>query len=184
MCNLTRLLCQDFHLPWWCFDDAHGNEHHLQWTTSVVGNFFISYHDDIIKWKHFPHYWPFVWGIHWSPVNSPHKGQWRGALMFSLICAWTNGWETNRDAGDLRHHHTHYGAIVMCCKIYVMTTQMVFKQCVQVKNCKNSKSSAVLALFVTGIYHSPINSTHIGPLWCHHELNKCTTQGFLSYTLC
>ena len=45
------------------------------------------YHDDIIKWKHFPHYWPFVRGIHRSPVNSPHKGQWRGALMFSLICA-------------------------------------------------------------------------------------------------
>ena len=39
-------------------------------------------HDDVIKWKHFPRYWPFVWGIHRSPVNSPHKGQWRGALMF------------------------------------------------------------------------------------------------------
>ena len=44
-------------------------------------------HDDVIKWKHFPHYWPFVRGIHRSPVNSQHKGQWRGALMFSLICA-------------------------------------------------------------------------------------------------
>ena len=43
-------------------------------------------HDDVIKWKHFPRYWPFVRGIHRSPVNSPHKGQWRGALMFSLIC--------------------------------------------------------------------------------------------------
>ena len=42
-------------------------------------------HDDVIEWKHFPCYWPFVWGIHKSPVNSPHKGQWRGALMFSLI---------------------------------------------------------------------------------------------------
>ena len=29
----------------------------------------------------------FVRGIHRSPVNSPHKGQWHGALMFSLICA-------------------------------------------------------------------------------------------------
>ena len=38
-------------------------------------------HDDVIKWKHFPHYQPFVRGIHRSPVNSPHKGQWRGALM-------------------------------------------------------------------------------------------------------
>ena len=39
-------------------------------------------HDDVIKWKHFPRYWPFVRGIHRSPVNSTHKGQWRGALMF------------------------------------------------------------------------------------------------------
>ena len=47
-------------------------------------------------------------GIHWSPVNSPYKGQWRGALMFPLIGAWTNGWLNNRDAGDLRRHRAHY----------------------------------------------------------------------------
>ena len=44
-----------------------------------------THHDDVIKWKHFPCYWPFVQAIHRSPVNSPHKGQWRGAFMFSLI---------------------------------------------------------------------------------------------------
>ena len=49
----------------------------------------------------------FVRGIHQSPVNSPHKGQWCGALMFSLICAWINSWENNHGAGDLRCHHTH-----------------------------------------------------------------------------
>ena len=58
-------------------------------------------------WRHqmetFPRYWPFVWGIHRSPVNSPHKGQWGGALMFSCICARINGWIkivrlVNRDA--------------------------------------------------------------------------------------
>ena len=27
--------------------------------------------------------------------NSPHKGQWRGALIFSLICARINGWVNN-----------------------------------------------------------------------------------------
>ena len=48
-------------------------------------------HDDVIKWKHFPRYWPFLRGIHRSPVNSPHKGQWCRALMFSLICAWIFG---------------------------------------------------------------------------------------------
>ena len=70
-------------------------------------------HDDVIKWKHLPHYWPFVRGIHRSPVNSQHKGQWRGALMFSLICVWINGWVNNRKAGDLRHYRAHYDVIVM-----------------------------------------------------------------------
>ena len=45
------------------------------------------HHVGAIKWKHFPRYWPFVRGIHRSSVNSPHKGQWRGTLMCSLICA-------------------------------------------------------------------------------------------------
>ena len=44
----------------------------------------VQFHDDVIKWKHFPRYWPFVWGIHRSPVNSPHKGQWRQAWMFFI----------------------------------------------------------------------------------------------------
>ena len=61
----------------------------------------------------FPCHWPFVRGIHRSPVNSPHKGLWRGALMFSLICAWTNGWVNNLVAGDLRRHRAHYDVIVM-----------------------------------------------------------------------
>ena len=38
-------------------------------------------HDNVIKWKHFLYYWPFVREIHQSPMNSPHKGQWRGALI-------------------------------------------------------------------------------------------------------
>ena len=61
---------------------------------------FVVYHD-VIKWKHFPRYWPFVRGIHRLPVDSHHKGQWRGALMFSLTCAWTKGWATNGDDSDL-----------------------------------------------------------------------------------
>ena len=71
------------------------------------------YHDDVIKWKQFPRCWPFVSGIHRSPVNSQHKGQWRGALMLSLICAWIIGSLNNHEAGDLRRHHTHYDVIVI-----------------------------------------------------------------------
>ena len=75
-------------------------------------------HDDAIKWKHFQRYWLFVRGICRSPVHSPHKGQWRGALMFSLTCAWINAWVNNREAGGLRRHCAHiyiyiYDVIVM-----------------------------------------------------------------------
>ena len=65
-------------------------------------------HDGVIKWNYFPCNWPFVRGIHRSPVNSPHKGQWRRALMFSLICVWIN-----REVGDLRRYRAHYDLIVM-----------------------------------------------------------------------
>ena len=95
-------------------------------------------HDDVIKWKHFPRYWPFVRGIHRSPVNSPHKGQWRGALMFSLICAWIKGSVNNGEVGDLNRHRTHYDVIVMirnlahgkilfrlCCTKMVLMTDII-----------------------------------------------------------
>ena len=83
--------------------------------TRNVGNVssWWVHHDDVIKWKHFPRNWPFVREIHRSPVNFPHKGQWRGALMFSLIYAWINDWVNNREAGDLRRQHGHYDVIVM-----------------------------------------------------------------------
>ena len=84
-----------------------------EWKTCCIGRVKYALHDDVIKWKHFPRYWPFVRGIHRSPVNSPLKGQWRGALLFSLICARINDWINNREAGDLRRHCVHYDVIVM-----------------------------------------------------------------------
>ena len=73
-------------------------------------------HDDVIKWKQFPRYWPFGRGIQRSPVNSSHKSQWRGALRFSLICAWINRWANNGVAGDFRRYCAHYDVIVMDCE--------------------------------------------------------------------
>ena len=68
-------------------------------------------------WRHemenLPRYWPFVRGIHWSPVNFSNKGHWRGALVFSLICAWINGSINNGEAVDLIHHCAHYDSTVM-----------------------------------------------------------------------
>ena len=51
------------------------------------------------------------------PVNSPYKGQWRGALMFSLICVWINDWVNNREAGDLTRYRAHYDVMVMNTKM-------------------------------------------------------------------
>ena len=63
-------------------------------------------HDDVMLLA-------FVRGNHRSPVNSPHKGRWRRALMISLIWFWTNGWLNNRNAGDVRRHRTHYDVTIM-----------------------------------------------------------------------
>ena len=52
-------------------------------------------------------------GIHRSPVNSPHKGQWRGALVFSLICVWIDGWVNNPETVDLRRHRANYDVTAM-----------------------------------------------------------------------
>ena len=50
-----------------------------------------------------------------SPVTGefPHKGKWRGTLVFSVICAWTNGWVNSRYTGDFRRHCAHYDVTVM-----------------------------------------------------------------------
>ena len=55
----------------------------------------------------------FMRSIHQSPVNSPHKSQWRGSLMFSLICVRINGGIKNHEAGDLERHRAHYNVFVM-----------------------------------------------------------------------
>ena len=89
----------------------------INWSLSSMENclncIWKQIHDDVIKWKQFPRYWPFVRGIHRAPVNSPHKGQWRGALIFSLICARINGWVNNHEPGDFRRHRTHCDVTVM-----------------------------------------------------------------------
>ena len=82
-------------------------------------------HDDVIKWKHFPRNWRFVWVILRSPVNFLHKGQWRGVSMFSLICAWINGWVNTGDAGDLRRQRAHYDVIVMSWALWHLSEMLL-----------------------------------------------------------
>ena len=76
---------------------------------------------------------------------SPHKGQLRGTLVFSLICAWTNRWANNRDDSDLRRHRAHYDANVM-----YKGNQLAFVPCTkqyhkQKRHLKNSDFHTVLS---------------------------------------
>ena len=70
-------------------------------------------HDDVIKWKHFPPYWPFVRGIHRLPVNSPHKGQWHGALMFVFFHLCLNNRLSKQSWGWWFETPSHNDFIVM-----------------------------------------------------------------------
>ena len=92
--------------------------------------------DDVIKWKPFRRYWPFVRGIHRSPVNTPHKGQWRGALKFSLTYCWINCWINIREAGDLRRHCAHCDVtVIVLWHIWLWTLQArVLIICIRISN--------------------------------------------------
>ena len=84
------------------------------------------FHEDVIKWIHFLCYRPFGRGIHWSPVNSPHEGQWRWSLMFSVICAWINGWLNNKWGWWFETRRANYDVIVMLTIIFTVRTKVYF----------------------------------------------------------
>ena len=149
----------------------------------------VEIHDDVIEWKHFPRYWPFMRGIHRSPVKSPHKGQWSRVLMLSLIYTWRNGWVNTSEAGDLRRHRAHYDVIVM-------KTQTT-KEKIRITNWVTSfmldklhvmhlyNVPAVDTIFVTLIkspseagtcYNILIRKCHFGQIfveWLHRKLLLC-----------
>ena len=111
------------------------------------------YHDDVPKWKHVPRYWPFVWGIHRSPVSSPHKGQWRGALMFSLIWSWTKGCANNRNASDLRHHCVHYCPASRTTLVATRFRVAAICPIIQVPHCIRVFFYFVSFVFINHIFH-------------------------------
>ena len=71
----------------------------------------LSFSSDCIPWCHHMETFSTLLGIY------------AGTLMFSLICAWMNGWVNNREAGDLKRHRAHYYVIVM---IYPVSIKLYF----------------------------------------------------------
>ena len=136
--------------------NAYKARNHIMFTISLHCSQFRN-NDDVIKWKLFPRYWPLVRGIHQSPVNSPHKEQWRGALMLCLICAWINDWINNPEAGDLRRRRTHYDIIVMTILFSLVSTWW------QASNdtilfSSNAKITTLIMLFSSSCYCNLINN--------------------------
>ena len=121
-------MCDVCKSPIGCQDSSKRNASECSqlifWRSKRHSKQVLVFHDNVIKWEEFPRYWSFVWGIHRSPVNSPHKDKLRGALIVFFICVLTNGWVNNRDTGDWRRHRAHYDVIVimhgMVSKIWVV----------------------------------------------------------------
>ena len=106
-------------------------------------------------------YYVYIWKVlPRSPVNSPHKGQWCGALMFSSICARINGWVNNGEAGDLRRHPVHCDVIVMV----VGSNRLCIKQ-------SSTKDITSYIIWTSADY----NVDHLQPLpnICHAQNMTC-----------
>ena len=161
-----RRWCMEWVCAWW--------HQAITWSST-----WWRQHDDVIKWKHFVRYWPFVRGIHRSPVNSPHIGQWRGALVFSLICACINGWINNHEAGDLRRHRAHYDVNVMnkdlCHHLRVISQQeMLVTSATEIR-----LKIRVLNRTISQIPQCIIQISHNAP-FCNrnvHAYAHCVTNG-------
>ena len=125
ICKSTRLFRPHWTIRWRVMNANAIDSGFELWHTPVqscFGERAQSLMDRVWGYKH----WPFVRGIHRSPVNCPHKGQWRGALVFCLICVWINGWVNNREAGDLRPYRPQYDITVMCSLVNIWTGTVIF----------------------------------------------------------
>ena len=141
-------------------------------------------------WRHqldtFPALLAFVREIHRFPIISPHKGHWRGTLMFSLICTWINGCVKNREAGDLGRNRAHYYVTVMHERYHYSDSHErngVLKP--RHLDClfnfvivwyKRKHRSSRYRPFVRGVHRWPVDSHHKGLSnvdsvykWRHHD---------------
>ena len=107
----------------WVTSNIHLNKRLVTLSCTVMRRVFTNkVHDDVSKWKHFPRNWPFVRGIHRSPVNSPHRGQWRGAK--------TLNWSMYHLTGTVSSSYTkaHCGVDILF-PVRWHTTKMTFTSC-------------------------------------------------------
>ena len=139
------------------------------------------WHDDVIKWRHFPRYWPFV------PVNSPHKASDAELWCFSLIWVWINGWVTNREAGDLRSHRARCDVIVMMTQFtdaYIPDLSMLSKSHHQINSRYYQHIDEDASMYTARVNHPyHIYPGHMKSIPTYCSTSKATYQeNGLSYT--
>ena len=88
--------------------------------------------------------------------NSPHKDQWRGALMFSFICVWINGWVNNRKAGDLKRYRAHYGITVMVIQLLRHWTSLKLFNSISRKLMYQKTRRSAYVMVTSSAYNTPI----------------------------
>ena len=99
------------------------------------------WHDDVVTWKHFQHYLPFVKGIHWSSVDSPHKRpvqQSFDVLLLALTSCWTNKQFTS----DLKWYDAHVTSLWWCILTFIFRGEMT-------KACRSEPSHLLFSLCET-----------------------------------
>ena len=92
--------------------------------------------EHVMVWKHFSHYRPMVSEIHRWPINSPHKGQWYGVMMFSSLLAWTTCWKKQFRCRWSANHCTRmtslrYGKILTIKYIHGFAVKMI-SECIHI----------------------------------------------------
>ena len=132
------------------------------------------------QWRYqmeiFPALLAIVRGKHRTPVNSPHKGQCRGAVMFSLICPWINGWVNNREAGDLRRHGTHYDVTVI--ELMFVLQSNPWRMCCWSWNRTNSWSTSSRPGSLMNYAGRPaVTSPSLYPVWRPSKVRGRATCG-------
>ena len=116
MVSLLTHICATLS-QWVNLVNTSGFSNQYQWYPSIVDDTRGSSFLCISWWRHqmetFSALLALCAGNSPVPGEFPHKGQWRGALMYSLICTWINDWVNTREAGDLRRYRGHYDVIVI-----------------------------------------------------------------------
>ena len=112
-------------------------------------------------------------------MNSPHKGQWRGASIF-LCCVWINRWINNREAGDLTRYRAHYDVTVMWPRIPITkwVTEMASLQWRLMRVYVYQITSGSLFPLVTyGFPRGPVMHKAIQSLrWRHNERDSVSNH--------